>query len=376
MDDVASPLPDTAVQDELVVHLPHKDLVCGELGKMGIATDPKPDERLGLALVGLGTQDDLDTVLHRLRNSFREAYGGWVPLMGKNRHLDGVFGLPQPKTQSTDDLKMASAPQHIGEVRRMGHNVRVGVLDTKIFAHPDLVGRFVADEDDLFHEGSTPPYQTEGHATFVASLVLAPARAATVDARAVLNFKGTATTWATVQRMITFADSGIDILNLSLGCVTKDGRPPLLISRAIELLSARMLIVAAAGNHAQIEGMEKAPTWPAALPDVVAVGARDLDDTIAPFSPQLPWVNCTAPGRGVLGAYLDTTVKTLAGNSKCFEGYATWSGTSFAAASVSGQIAARTKPGKVTAQEALQLTLDDPASGVEKYVHADAAADA
>ena len=35
----------------------------------------------------------------------------------------------------------------------------------------------MANQDDLFHPGAEPPWQTEGHATFVAYLVLAPARA-------------------------------------------------------------------------------------------------------------------------------------------------------------------------------------------------------
>jgi cobalamin biosynthesis protein CobT len=43
-----------------------------------------------------------------------------------------------------------------------------------------------------------------------------------------------------------------------------------------------------------------------------------------------------------------------------FTGHAMWQGTSFAAAIVTGAIAARTVPGKVSAAEALQSLLDDP----------------
>jgi hypothetical protein len=51
-----------------------------------------------------------------------------------------------------------------------------------------------------------------------------------------------------------------------------------------------------------------------------------------------------------------------------FEGYAVWNGTSFAAATTSGAIAARIVPGEVTARGALSQLLDDPHSVVHKYI--------
>jgi subtilisin family serine protease len=201
------------------------------------------------------------------------------------------------------------------------------------------------------------------------------APAVTLEARAVLDDDGRATAWETAQHMMDFADSGVDILNLSLGCRTTDGLPPLLMSRAVGLLSQRMVIVAAGGNNGAAEqpALRNAPIWPAALPDVVAVGARDIGalgigEGLAKFSPQLPWVTCTAPGVNLTGAFLKATVLMKTGQSLPFDGYATWSGTSFATAMVSGAIAAATVPGKVTAHEALHGLLSESGGVVRPYV--------
>src|SRR5262249_53884426 len=153
------------------------------------------------------------------------------------------------------------------------------------------------------------------------------------------------------EAMITFADDNVDVLNLSLGCHTEDGAPcPLPLQRAVEVLSRTTVIVAAAGNHNGLSYC-KLPTWPAALPGVLAVGAaedRYLDPDRVPvptfFTPRLPWVDCMAPGLALVSTYLKGSVK---GYKEEFEGYASWSGTSFAAAMVSGAIAKRMMPGEI-----------------------------
>jgi subtilisin family serine protease len=383
---VVPDLPDTFEPDQLVVHLPHLDLVTKQLAETNLLPvgAAQTDEALDLALLTLTKADqaggrtpitDLDAVLRDLRAKSEDRYGGWTPLLGKNRHVESVFGLPQPRSHSLDDPVAADPPIPVDAPSRAGHGVRVGVLDTRVTAHPFLIGRFIADQDSLLAPaaGTVLPLRA-GHATFVSSLVLAHAPGATVAVRGVLDNDGRATAWCAVQQMMAFADSGIDILNLSLGCRTADGRPPLLMRRATELLSQRMVLVAAAGNH-NCKVYRKAPTWPAALPDVVAVGARNVDDSLADFSPRLPWITCTAPGRDILGAYLGadlpTTVTLLEGSQEPFHGYATWNGTSFATAIVSGAIAARTVPGHVPAREALAALLREDVGVVRKYVPGD-----
>ncbi|HKN97806.1 MAG TPA: S8/S53 family peptidase [Pseudonocardiaceae bacterium] len=378
-DPAPTPLPDTFMPDQLVVHLPALDLVIRELDRLGAhpAGPPEQDDRLGLALLTVVQSDgrkvtDLDPLLAAVRASCEEQYDHWVPLLGKNRHVESVFGLPQPRSHALDDLARADGPLPIYSTPDAGRGVRVGVLDTKIIPHPDLVGRFVADPASVHPPSDGPTKLKAPHATFVTSVITGRAQGAVVEVTGVLDDDGRGTAWNTVRQMMTFADAGVDILNLSLGCRTADGRPPLLMARAAELLSQRMVLVAAAGNH-NLSAKPKAPTWPAALPDVVAVGALDPDGSPADFSPRLPWITCGAPGRQIVGAYVKGPVTMLDGTvDDTFDtGYAEWSGTSFATATVSGVIAAHTVPGRVSARDALRAVLAEPNGVVRPWVQCD-----
>ncbi|WP_260615393.1 S8 family serine peptidase [Microbispora sp. KK1-11] len=109
--------------------------------------------------------------------------------------------------------------------------------------------------------------------------------------------------------------------NTTFGGHTFDDAPPLGLAEALTGFPA---VVACAGNTASSR-----PFWPAALPGVVAVGALD-GDARAGFSAYGPWVDVWAPGVGLVSSFLDY------GD---FHGYAAWSGTSFAAAVVTGALA-------------------------------------
>jgi hypothetical protein len=99
----------------------------------------------------------------------------------------------------------------------------------------------------------------------------------------------------------------VAVLNFALGCLTRDGQPPLALARAIDLVTPTVVVLAAAGDHgaAPDPGVRQAPVWPAALPGVVAVGAHTADGTPAPSTPALPWVDLTAAT--VLGTAAATT---------------------------------------------------------------------
>jgi subtilisin family serine protease len=92
--------------------------------------------------------------------------------------------------------------------------------------------------------------------------------------------------------------------------------------------------------------------WPAAFDKVISVGACDDKGDAADFSPDAPWVDLLAPGVDVSSTYLvgEVTVKCSGhdgghGGPVDFDGFAVWSGTSFAAATVSGVIAAELAAG-------------------------------
>jgi hypothetical protein len=110
-----------------------------------------------------------------------------------------------------------------------------------------------------------------------------------------------------------------------------------------------MVIVAAAGNHgdAKLNGDAgpdvRAACWPAALSQVEAVGALTEAGDRAGFSPDVRWTSFMAPGQDVVGPYLTGTVNVHTREDGTvpteFTGWASWSGTSFATAMVTGRLA-------------------------------------
>ena len=249
-----------------------------------------------------------------------------------------------------------------------GQGVRVGMVDTRmpravIDALGDITVDVVPDVQPMKYK---PMKYRAGHSTFVADLIRRRAPNASLYLAGALDDDGRANSWATARAMMRLAEEKqIDILNLSLGCYAATG-PPFVLARAIERLTPRVLVVAAAGNHGEFVHWERGRTresanWPAALTEVVAVGADSgRGSGSASFSPRLPWVRFTALGVDVVGRYLEGSVD-VKGTTQEFHGYATWSGTSFAAATVSGAIAARCRPGSVPTVQGLAPLLDGSA---------------
>lgn len=435
-------------EEQLVVALSDLAVVRGALraGAVGVAGEER-DERLGLALLTLSDvaagatklrQDDsglvgrvraakrpapqaetaepsdLDLIISWLRECFQSAYGGWVPTIGKNRVIEPVRGLPyvggggegdpyfggvhDPRSRSvansgTSAVSPGPSVAPPGWPRRAaspGQGVRVGVLDTRLYPNEWLAGGYVAAAHDLLQvpaAGSSPRPASAGHATFIAGLILRRAPGAEIVIRPVLNEQAVGKAWDVARDMAGFLGSGVDILNLSFGCFTDDGEPPLALARAVSLLSAEILLVAAAGNHGDIDKLRAkgaladepwtrgltsiTPLWPAAFDEVIAVGATDGNE-LAPFSPQTPWVDLTAPGVDVESTYLTGEVKLAspaqgAPTATFSNGFAYWDGTSFAAAAVSGAVAAKILPGRRDARQALASIWESPQDGIRPY---------
>jgi membrane-anchored mycosin MYCP len=381
--------------DQLVIGSAYEPLVIGKLTEWGAQPEIRPqdrDARLGLALASLrpaaavahledtdpklveaakegalAEQYDpkpLDTLVRCLRLAFAKRYGGWVPTVAKNRLLDRVQGsyvidggvrrqragghpTPQPYVidggGSNDPHLLASRRVVARRAAQPGAGVRVGVLDTKVVPHPWLSGGVVADSDDLWTRDSWSSLpDTAFHATFVTGLILTQAPGATVEVQAVLDEQAQSDSWDIARAIATFGEAGFDVLNLSLGCATDDGQPPLVLTRALEVLGPGTVVVAAAGNHGTgRDGETVGPSWPAALDGVVAVGAVDGYEPAA-FSPDAPWVDAMAPGVDV--------VSTWGVDRDGDATFADWDGTSFSAAIVSGAIAAGVKRGVDSAQ--------------------------
>ena len=312
---------------------------------------------LELALIDVGprpraeTDADADAQVQELINELCEAYHnmkyGDELVIGKNRIVGSVAGSPytgggsgvaDPYTGGIHGKGQGGARLAEGkalpERRDAKRSVRVGILDTRLFEHSDLTGRYLASFGTLVTGAQaaaaayTPQVHANlAHATFIAGVILQRAPDADLDIRRGLDEDAAASnSWDVAVKMAEFADSGLAVLNISFGAITVDDEPPLVLTRAVEALRAKAVtIVAAAGNN----GPASKKMWPAALPQVIAVGADQAGSSRpAAFSPDQSngWVDLMAPGEQVYSTY----------EGRC---YATWDGTSFAAAAVSGAIA-------------------------------------
>jgi membrane-anchored mycosin MYCP len=369
---------------QLVVSLEHADVVLEELAKLagiGILTrTPTLPTRnqsvpLGLGLIRLSYPSDrdraaadlpddvsgrnLNDVLTMVRTACSFRYRGWMPTIGKNRVMNGIGGeggqvsggggqvsggggqvsggggqvsgggggLPSPSDGPMRPKKAGSG----------GAGVCIGVLDTPLVWDPTWGQNVQALTPSK--TVSKPFSYDVGHANFVASLIATQAPEADIGVLGTLHpGDASATAWDVARAMVSFLDRDVAIVNLSLGCYTEDNQPPLLMQRAIQVMTPRLLVVAAAGNHRQPD--RPRPFWPAALDDVVAVGAYGPNHRPAPFTPKAPWVDITAPGVNIVSNYFDGRVSLKPDKKEVFTRYAKWQGTSFAAGLATGEIAA------------------------------------
>lgn len=364
--------------DELVVALPHSRLVTALLGQWGCRPEVAAGDenhRLGLARMTLDaavgvrrlaadpalaprlenvrrraafddrtasdrTASDLDLISGYLRSYCAERYGGWVPIFGKNRQVTrSLYVIDMQEEHGYQALPEwafsgEGTPRTIGgRPERTVGDVPVDVVDTAVWGHPWLAGGVTAGGSALLRN---PRPGDPDHATFVAGLILRQAPAATVRVRDVFGGAGTGESWDLACAIAEVASKDPRVLNLSLGCVTDDSEPPLTLTAAMDALPTDTVVIAAAGNEdpaAVARGECPRPDWPAALPRVVAVGALDAAGERAAFSAEAPWVDVMSYGVDVLS----TAVAPLHDQAE----FARWSGTSFAAAAVSGALAAR-----------------------------------
>jgi type VII secretion-associated serine protease mycosin len=199
----------------------------------------------------------------------------------------------------------------------------VAIVDTGVdTSHPDLVGHTLPGYNVV--QPGTPPTDQDGHGTFVAGVVAANANNAVGVAGTTWNgmvlpvkvFTGDVAFDSDTAVGIRYAaDHGAKVINLSLG---GPGDSPILHDAVAYAASRNVVVVAASGNTG-----DKVPQFPAAYPEVLAVGATDEAGALTDFSSYGDWLDLAAPGFNIVSTYL--------GGS-----YAIGDGTSFAAPIVSG----------------------------------------
>ncbi|MGH8985466.1 MAG: S8 family peptidase [Acidimicrobiia bacterium] len=214
-----------------------------------------------------------------------------------------------------------------------GAGIVVGVVDTGVQGdHGDLTGNLLPGADFVSSSGGTC-VDPNSHGTHVAGIVgqvdntiggIGAAPGVKILPVRVLSQSGSGSSTIVANGIRWAADNGANVINLSLG-----GAESETITDAVEYaVSHGATVVAAAGNCGNPNHLPgcsglNAPSFPAALPNVIAVGAVNTGQTTrASFSNSNDYVDITAPGTSI-----DSTLP--------FGAYGTKSGTSMATPFVS-----------------------------------------
>ncbi|HEX9337456.1 MAG TPA: S8/S53 family peptidase [Pseudonocardiaceae bacterium] len=225
--------------------------------------------------------------------------------------------------------------------------VTVALLDTGLDPHPWFAGRPWLSEWGLSPEVLDPECVRDrdrqaGHGTFVAGVLLRHAPGVTVRHHRSLSSAGltddltVAAAFGELRRQAEAHRSTIDVIVVTAGCHTVADRCPPVLRQEIGRWPDTV-VVAAAGNN----GADR-PFWPAALPEVLAVGATGSDGTLAAFSNRGDWVDTAAPGVEVVSSYvrlMPAEEGVAPGTTTRLYGTARWSGTSFAAPRIAADVA-------------------------------------
>lgn len=244
----------------------------------------------------------------------------------------------------------------------LGKGVIVGVVDSGVDGKvPQLAGRVRPGQDVVTGaNGGNADDDCLGHGTMVAGIIaaaeldgtgfagVAPEATILPIRQANGNDDGTASSMARGIRAAV--DAGAKVINISASSFF----PSEDLRSAVEYAAGKdVLIVAAASNEAQ-EGNPKA--YPAAYPQVLAVGAIGEDGKRTDFSEVGYYLDMVAPGKDVIGL------------SRGGPGHVQDSGTSFAAPFVAGVAAlVRSYHPGLTAEQVkkrIELTADHPGRDV------------
>jgi hypothetical protein len=228
-------------------------------------------------------------------------------------------GLP-PAAMETAQYAVAKLrlPEAHGLAR--GTNVLVAVIDSGVdTAHPELAGVIAGTFDAL-----GTPEKPHFHGTAIAGAIashtmlkgVAPAaRILALHAFSATGATAEATTMGVLKSIEYATIQNARVVNMSFAGPSDPG-----LSRHLSLAHGKgMVLIAAAGNF----GPKSPPQYPAADPKVIAVTATDADDQLFKASNIGGHITIAAPG-------VDILLPQPEG------GYDTRSGTSFAAAHVSG----------------------------------------
>ncbi|WP_345711341.1 S8/S53 family peptidase [Kineococcus glutinatus] len=303
------------------------------------------------------------------RSSARPGTSLPVPVLG-----------PQQKAQAADDAPVVAILDTGFALAgyRPDAEFLPGVLSDADAAAllPGLIDAGDADDPDLDDDKFLDP--VAGHGTFIAGLVARYAPHCKVCVVKVVSNLGDVDAFE-VAKALEGLVGKVDFVNLSFsGYVGKREIGPVAsVIRTLQrtpgprgakapkdtpLRERATVVVASAGNDSTW-----CPSYPAALPGVVSVGAIGPDGP-APFTNFGPWVRACAPGVELVSTFFTgfngpaAAVDGLPDPDR-FTGWARWSGTSFSAPVVAARLAREVQLTGCTPVQAVARLIDAPGLG-------------
>ncbi|STC69665.1 S8 family serine peptidase [Corynebacterium pilosum] len=254
----------------------------------------------------------------------------------------------------------ADAPEEVPDLGPLhdlatGAGTTVAVIDTGVTPHPQL-SQLVPGADFVTPAAPHPLHDCDGHGTVVAGIIGGADYGVAPDARIVAirqtsgHFRidpddsGSAGSLASLADAIHDAlNHQADVINISVvSCVSPSTRvdDAILRDALARAEDAGAVVVAAAGNITD-DCPDGSFVYPAHLPTVVAVAARDGDYTLANYSVTTPEDQPAVSAIGMPEAALSPTGEGFAAGiyPRAQAGLEVFAGTSFAAPVISGTAA-------------------------------------
>lgn len=194
--------------------------------------------------------------------------------------------------------------------------VCVAVIDTGVdLNHPDLTGNLV--EGHNFINGLLPPQDDHGHGTHCAGIIAAVtdnnlgvaglAYYCKIMPIKVLDAGGSGSDYDVALGIVWAADHGARVISMSLGGSDYSSAMAAAVNYAY---GKNVVIVAAAGN----DGLPNI-SYPAALPNVIAVGATNSSDVLTSWSNYGSALDVVAPGQSIFSTVWDDSYVNMSGTS-------------------------------------------------------------
>ena len=242
---------------------------------------------------------------------------------------------------------------NLGKAQSMatGRGIVVAVLDTgATFSHPALHGHYLPGYNAL--NSNTLPNDVPdgvtnsgvGHGTMIAGIIVRLAPNASIMPVRVLNGDGLGTMMDVAKGVHYAITHGARIITMSFGAPQASGA---LNDALDEAEAAGVVLVAAAGNDNSNQ-----PPMPATRHNTMAVGAVEANNVKSTYSNYGSFVRMVAPGTGIRSTFWKG-------------GYATWSGTSFAAPFVAAEAALILSSQSALTAEAVVSTIRKTARSVD-----------